>query len=72
MRGARLPGLGFEGPGSGERSLSEVLGLVAEWIHFTFFGLKVPTLKLKVYTFGGLMKSATKLEQLKYKRLRAI
>ena len=29
-------------------------GLVAEWIHFTFFGILLPTIKLKVYTFWGL------------------
>ena len=34
--------------------------LVAEWIHFTLFGIRLPTVKLKVYTFGGLMNSATK------------
>ena len=28
--------------------------LVAEWIHFTLFGLILPTIKLKVYTFGNL------------------
>ena len=28
--------------------------LVAEWIHFTLFGIMLPTIKLKVYTFGGL------------------
>ena len=28
--------------------------LVAEWIHFTLFGIISPTIKLKVYTFGGL------------------
>ena len=28
--------------------------LVAEWIHFTLFGIILPTLNLKVYTFGGL------------------
>ena len=30
--------------------------LVAEWIHFTihFLGIILPTIKLKVYTFGGL------------------
>ena len=28
--------------------------LVAEWIHFTLFGMISPTIKLKVYTFGGL------------------
>ena len=34
--------------------------LVAEWIHFTLSGIILPTLKLKVYTFWGLMNSATK------------
>ena len=34
--------------------------LVAEWIHFTLFGIISPTLKLNVYTFGGLVNSATK------------
>ena len=28
--------------------------LVAEWIHFTLFGIILPTIKLKVYTLGGL------------------
>ena len=28
--------------------------LVAEWIHFTLFGIILPTIKRKVYTFGGL------------------
>ena len=28
--------------------------LVAEWIHFTLVGKILPTIKLKVYTFGGL------------------
>ena len=28
-------------------------GLVAEWIHFTLFGVILPTIKLKVYTFWG-------------------
>ena len=28
--------------------------LVSEWIHFTLFGIVLPTMKLKVYTFGGL------------------
>ena len=28
--------------------------LVAEWIHFTLFGMILPTIKLKVYTLGGL------------------
>ena len=39
------------------------LGLVAEWIHFTLFWI-LPTLNLKVYTFGGLMNSATNLSHL--------
>ena len=34
--------------------------LVAEWIHITLFGIILTTIKLKVYTFGGLMNSATK------------
>ena len=34
--------------------------LVAEWIHFTLLGIVVPTIKLKVYTFLGLVNSATK------------
>ena len=28
--------------------------LVAEWIHFTLFAIILPTIKLEVYTFGGL------------------
>ena len=28
--------------------------LVAEWIHFTLFGIILPTIKRKVYTLGGL------------------
>ena len=28
--------------------------LVAEWMHFTLLGIVLPTIKLKVYTFGGL------------------
>ena len=36
------------------------INLVAEWIHFTLFGIILPTMKLKVYTFGvGLMNSGT-------------
>ena len=27
--------------------------VVAEWIHFTLFGIMLPTIKLKVYTFGA-------------------
>ena len=34
--------------------------LIAEWIHFTLFWIIPPTIKLKVYTFGGLMNSATR------------
>ena len=41
-----MRGLGF----SGSKSTS----LVAEWIHFTLFGLVSSTIKLKVYTLGGL------------------
>ena len=35
--------------------------LVADWIHFTLFEIILPTIKLKVYTFGGLRSSATKM-----------
>ena len=28
--------------------------LVAEWTHFTLLGIVLPTIKLKVYSFGGL------------------
>ena len=28
--------------------------LVAEWIHFTLFGIILPTIKPTVYTFWGL------------------
>ena len=28
--------------------------LVAQWIHFTLFGIILPTINLKVYTFWGL------------------
>ena len=28
--------------------------LVAEWIHFALLGIILPTIKLKVYTLGGL------------------
>ena len=31
-----------------------MLGIVAEWIHFTLFGIILPTIKVKVYTFWGL------------------
>ena len=30
-------------------------------MHFTLFGIILPTIKLKVYTFLGLMNSATKV-----------
>ena len=31
-----------------------VIVSVAEWIHFTLFGIILHTIKLKVYTLGGL------------------
>ena len=34
--------------------ITPLIILVAEWIHFTLFGIILPTLKLKVHTFGGL------------------
>ena len=34
--------------------ITPLIILVAEWIHFTLFGIILPTIKLKVYTFGGL------------------
>ena len=41
-----------------DRGTSAGLGFgissVAEWIHFTLFGIVLPTLKIKVYTFGAL------------------
>ena len=37
------------------------VSIVAEWIHFTLFGIIVPTIKLKMYPFWGLMNSATKV-----------
>ena len=42
------------------RALEMDHSLVAEWIHFTLLGIILPTIKPKVYTFGGLMNSATK------------
>ena len=36
------------------KQFCRILYLVAEWIHFTLFGIVLPTIKLKVYTFGGL------------------
>ena len=58
-RGAALPRVGFKEPGSfGSKVLSSrvrhLVYLVAEWIHFTLFGIILPTIKLKVYTFWGL------------------
>ena len=47
---------------SGARAPANLI-LVAEWIHFTLFGnfgIILPTIKLKVYTFWGLINSATK------------
>ena len=45
-------------PGSERSALRSSRGrqdsLVAEWIHFTLFGIILPTIKLKVYTLGGL------------------
>ena len=34
--------------------VGRIIPLVAEWIHFPLFGIISPTIKLKVYTFGGL------------------
>ena len=47
---------------------SALLFLVAEWIHSTLFGIILPTIKLKVYTVGGLMNSATKVFLLFWER----
>ena len=30
------------------------ISLVAEWIHFALFGVILPTIEGRVYTFGGL------------------
>ena len=38
---------------TGIDSLS-ILILVAKWIHFTLFGIILPNIKQKVYTFGGV------------------
>ena len=35
--------------------------LVAEWIHFTRFGIILATIKRKVYTFWWVMNTATKI-----------
>ena len=42
--------------------------LVAEWIHFTLFGIISPTIKLKVYAFGGLMNSAPQKQYTQYSK----
>ena len=39
--------------GLGFKALSS-LTIVAEWIHFTLLGDHITTIKLKVYTLGGL------------------
>ena len=51
-----LAGVRCFGTSDGGSRASEVmiLSLVAEWIHFTLFGILLPTIKLKVYTFWGL------------------
>ena len=36
------------------RQAGQRVVLVAEWIHFTLFGIISPTTKLKLYTFGGI------------------
>ena len=46
--------LGFVEDVSGSRVAGFGEILVEEWIHFTLFGIILPTIKLKVYTFGGL------------------
>ena len=38
----------------------DIGALVAELVHFTLFGIILPNIKLKVYTFFGLMNSASK------------
>ena len=35
-------------------TMEDLSSLVAEWIHCTLFGIILPTIKLKVYTFWGL------------------
>ena len=53
--GARV-GVGEGGRGRGGRAAAAARSkcLVAESIHFTLFGIILPTIKLKVYTVGGL------------------
>ena len=41
-------------PQKDEGSRGGPVYLVAEWTHFTFFGILLPTIKLKVHTFWGL------------------
>ena len=38
---------------SGFIGFKRFIGLVAEWIHFTLFGIIPPAIRLKVYTFLG-------------------
>ena len=35
-------------------TVPRIPSLAAEWIHFALFGIMLPTIKLKVYTFWGL------------------
>ena len=42
------------GPPLQAQKLTPFEGLIAEWIHFTLFGIILPTIILKVYTFWGL------------------
>ena len=46
--------------GSNSESNAMTVHIVAEWIHCTLFGIILPTIISKVYTFWGLMNSATK------------
>ena len=45
---------GFRAQASGAASTVDFIYLIAEWIHFTLFGIILPTIKPKVYTFWGL------------------
>ena len=47
-------GLRVEASEFGVQGLQPLHNLVAEWIHFTHFGIILPTIKLKVHTFWGL------------------
>ena len=79
----RVWALGFGFMSSPEKSIRKQLNpnwvgieglgfryVVAEWIHFTLFGIILPTLKLKVCTFGGLMNLATKDIRIECRALR--